>query len=178
MAYQIGQAQNNACAAYEEDLVLHHYGDLSGAERQKLESHLVSCAGCAGYLKELATLLPLTVKSDEPPQEFWQDYSRELRGKLDNIAAQKNSWRNLATCFRPRYVAAFATAALVVLALTFTLGRGVWYGTKDFQEDELAEALPVAENLDFYRSMDILDNLELLDFMNNQPMMRSKNLGS
>jgi len=162
------QALTSACEAYEEDLVLLHYGDLSGAERQKLDGHLASCAGCAGYLKQLATLLPLTVKSDEPPQEFWQNYSRELRGKLDDVAATKAWWWNLAAIFRPGYVPAFATAAVVVLALTFTLGKAVWNGKSDPQDDEMAEALPVAENLDFFSAMDILDDLDLLEFIGSQ----------
>jgi Putative zinc-finger len=162
------QALTSACEAYEGDLVLLHYGDLSGAERQKLDSHLAGCAGCAGYLKQLATLLPLTVKSDEPPQEFWQNYNRELRGKLDDLAATKAWWRNLAAIFRPGYISAFATAAVVVLALTFTLGKSVWNGKSDPQDDEMAEALPVAENLDFFSALDILDDLDLLEFIGSQ----------
>ena len=162
------QALTSACEAYEEDLVLLHYGDLSGAERQKLDSHLASCAGCAGYLKDLATLLPLTVKSDEPPQEFWQNYSRELRGKLDDVAATTAWWRILAAIFRPGYIPAFATAAVVVLALTFTLGKAVWNGKSNPEDDEMAEALPVAENLDFFSAMDILDDLDLLEFIGSQ----------
>lgn len=162
------QARTRACEAYEEDLVLLHYGDLSGAERAKLESHLGGCAGCAGYLKELATLLPLTVKSDEPPQEFWQNYNRELRGKLDDVAAKKSWWRNLAQAFRPGYVTAFASAAIVVLALTFTLGKSFWNTKNNAQDDEMAEALPVAENLDFFTAMDILDDLDLLEWIDSQ----------
>lgn len=168
MAHQAHQTHTSACETYEEDLVLLHYGDLSGAERQKLDSHLTSCAGCAGYLKELATLLPLTVKSDEPPPEFWQNYSRELRGKLDNIAERKTWWRSLAAMLQPRYLAAFATAAVVVLALTFTLGKTVWNTKSNPQDDEMAAALPVAEKLDFFSAMDILDNLELLEFIGSQ----------
>ena len=168
MAPQANQAHTSACKAYEEDLVLLHYGDLSGAEREKLDSHLGSCAGCAGYLKELATLLPLTVKSDEPPQEFWQNYSRELRGKLDDIAAKKAWWQILAPAFRPGYLTAFAAAAIVALALTFTLGKTVWNAKNNPQDDEMAEALPVAEHLDFFTAMDILDDLELLELIGSQ----------
>jgi len=160
MAPQTHQAHPSACAAYEEDLVLLHYGDLSGAERGKLESHLNSCSGCAYYLKELATLLPLTVKSDEPPQEFWQNYNRELRAKLDQVAAQKAWWRKLVQALRPGYVTACATAAIVVLALAFTLGKPFWYPNSNPQDDEMAAALPVAEHLDFFTSMDILDDLD------------------
>ena len=159
---------SSACAAYEEDLVLFHYGDLVGAERQKLESHLAGCAGCAGYLNELATLLPLTVQTDEPPLEFWQNYNRDLRRKLDDAVEQKSWWQGLATVFDPRFLPAFATAAVVVLALTVTLGKGLWSAKNNAQDDELAEALAVTENLEFFSAMDILDDLDLLESMGSQ----------
>ena len=161
-------SHTSACKGHEEDLVLRHYGNLSGAERQNLDSHLAGCAGCASYLKQLATLLALTVKSDEPPPEFWQNYGRELRHKLDDVAAKQAWWRNLAAIFRPGYVSTFATAAVVVLALTFTLGKGVWNARSNPQDDEMAQALPVAEKLDFFSAMDILDNLELLELIGSQ----------
>ena len=158
----------SACQANEEDLVLLHYGDLAEVERDRLSKHVAGCAGCAGYLKELATLLPLTAKTDEPPPAFWMDYSRELRHKIDDAVENKSWWKNLASTLRPRYLASFSTAAVVVLALTFTLGKGIWPGKNQIEDDEIAEALPVAENLDFFNAMDILDDLDLLEFIGNQ----------
>ena len=60
------------CNEFEQDLVLYHYGELSDHSRDRLATHLRACPGCASYLKELATLLPLTVNTDEPGEEFWQ----------------------------------------------------------------------------------------------------------
>jgi len=157
-----------ACEIYEADLVLLHYGDLAGIERDRLSTHIAGCAGCAAYLMEIATLLPLTAKTDEPPQAFWMDYNRELRHKIDDAIEKKSWWQNLAALFRPRYLPAFATAAVVVLALTFTVGKSIWTGKNQIHEDEIAEALPVAENLDFFSAMDLLDDLELLEFIRNQ----------
>jgi hypothetical protein len=158
----------SACQANEEDLVLLHYGDLADVERDRLSKHVTGCAACAGYLKELATLLPLTAKTDEPPPAFWMDYSRELRHKIDDAVENKSWWRDLASILRPRYLATLATAAIVVLALTFTLGKGIWPDKNQIEDDEIAEALPVAENLDFFNAMDILDDLDLLEFIGNQ----------
>jgi anti-sigma factor RsiW len=81
-----------ACNEFEQDLVLYHYGELSGDSRDQLASHLRACPACASYLKELAALLPLTVTTDEPGQEFWQNYSREMRHKLADLQ-EKKSWR-------------------------------------------------------------------------------------
>jgi len=163
------KALSTPCAALEENLVLYHYGDLEGAERPALQKHLQNCPGCSGYLQDLGTLLPLTVKTDLPPPSFWNDFNRELRHKLDG-AAEKKSWRRtLAAFFQPRLVPVFAAAAVVALALTFTIGKGIW-PTADLAENDAAmmEELPVAENLEFFKSMDLLDNLDLLESMGNQ----------
>ena len=166
MAQSIESAAT-ACADLEADLVLFHYGDLDAGARERLQSHIANCAGCSDYLKELTVLMPLTVKTDMPPQEFWMDYSRELRHKIDAVVDSKTWWQSIAAIFQPRYLSALAAAAVVVLALTFTLGGGLWNGKNDLPDDELSEALPVAENLEFFRAMDVLDNLDLLEAMDN-----------
>jgi anti-sigma factor RsiW len=155
------------CGDLEENLVLFHYGDLDGAERGALQAHLQSCAACAGYLQELGTLLPLTLQADQPPETFWTDYNRELRQKLDR--ADKKSWiQTLGELFQPRWMPALATVGVVALALTFTVGRSIW-STNDPQDDAaIMEMLPVAENLEFFKTMDVLDNLDLLESMGNQ----------
>ncbi len=159
----------NPCKELEENLVLLHYGDLAGAEHQTLQDHLAGCAGCTGYLKELATLLPLTIEADEPSQTFWHDYSRELRHKIDAVS-EKPSWtQRLSGFFQPWPIPALAGAAVITLALAFTFGKGIWQ-SNDLPKDDAAmiEALPVAENLEFFKTMDVLDDLDLLESMGNQ----------
>ena len=156
-----------ACARLEQDLVLFHYGELSGAERQQVEAHLKDCAGCKQSLAELANLLPKTVLADEPPQEFWNDYSRELRHKLANLGERGGWWRRWFSIFQPWAMPALATSAVVALALTFTLGKGFWQSrdTPPPFDDIFLEALPVTENLDFFNNLEVLDALELLEQM-------------
>ena len=157
------------CRHLEENLVLFHYGDLDGAERRMLQAHLPSCSGCAGYLKELGTLLPLTLKADQPPETFWNDYNRELRQKLDRAAEQKSWMQTLGDFFQRRWMPALATAGVVALALTLTVGRGSWSTNDPAQENAaIMEVLPVAENLEFFKAMEVLDNLDLLESMANQ----------
>jgi hypothetical protein len=157
------------CKPLEQDMVLLHYGDLRGIELDTLQSHIKGCTGCTGYLTELAKLLPLTAKADEPPQTFWTDYNRELRHKLDDAAAKQSWWQSLVVFFQPRWLPALATAGVVVLALTLTLGKGIWPTNSNPPENEaLIEALPVAENLEFFRAMHVLDDLDLLEFMGSQ----------
>jgi len=162
------QTAATACPAHEEDLVLFHYGDLAGGERATMQSHLKTCTGCATYLNELATLLPLTVKADDPPQEFWMNYNRELRHKIDEAAEKASWWRNLSLIFRPRLITTLGASAVIVMALTFTVGRNYWPANDSTRDDdEVAVALPVAENLDFYSAMDVLDDLDVLELMSN-----------
>jgi predicted anti-sigma-YlaC factor YlaD len=158
-----------ACEAFEQDLVLYHYGELSGADRDPIAAHLENCAACAHYLNELGTLLPLTVKSDEPPQAFWDDYSRAMRRKLTEANERKSWWASFSSLVQPWAIPALATMTVVALALTFTLGKGFWRTKEAPQDDEaFIEALPVAENLEFFRTMDVLDDMDLLEFMGSQ----------
>jgi anti-sigma factor RsiW len=156
-----------ACTDLEADLILLHYGDLDGTERARLQSHVAQCADCSAYLNELSALMPLTVATDSPPQQFWMDYSRELRHKIDARVESKFSWQQLVALLKPGYLTALATAATLIIALTFTLGGGLWSSKNDLPDEELTEALPVAENLDFFRAMDVLDELDLLEVMGN-----------
>jgi hypothetical protein len=160
------RALATACKDLEQDLVLLHYGDLAQAERAALQSHLESCAGCAAYLRELDSLLPRTIERDAPDESFWNDYSRDLRHKLD-AAAERSSWAQFfAALFQPRLISAFAGAAVIAMALTFTIERRN-RPLPDFPQDDEAilEAMPVAENLEFFKSMDMLDDLDWLESM-------------
>ncbi|HEY1232360.1 MAG TPA: zf-HC2 domain-containing protein [Candidatus Binatia bacterium] len=156
------------CTNLEENLVLFHYGELPPPERFSLEQHLSGCANCAAYLKDLSALLPLTVKADEPPETFWMDYSRELRHKIGDVR-EKRFWpARFAAFFQPRLLSAFGAVVVFALALTFTLGKQIWHSDELPREEEaLMEVLPVAENLDFFKTMDVLDNLDVLEFMTN-----------
>jgi anti-sigma factor RsiW len=158
-----------ACAEHEANLVMRHYDELDAGTRAAVDTHVRECPDCAEYLKSLAALLSLTIERDEPPEEFWRDYDRELRDKLD-VAAEHRRWiQKLIDIFQPRWVPAFATVAVVAVALTFTLGPGVWTSREQVQEDTaILELMPVAENLDFFNAMEMLDNLDVLESMGGQ----------
>jgi Putative zinc-finger len=155
-----------ACKSFEEDLVLYYYGELGGDERTAVEAHLPGCQTCRLYLKKLESILPLTVKPDEPPQEFWNDYSREMRRKLAEASERKYWWQSLAVFLQPWAIPASATAIVALLALTFTFGKGFWKAKEAPQADEaVVEILPMAENLEFFKTMEVLDAMDLLENM-------------
>lgn len=155
-----------ACANLETDLVLYHYGELRVSAKAQIEAHLELCEGCRLYVKETETIAGLTVKSDQPPPAFWDSYTREMRHKLADLREQQPWWRRAAAVFQPWMVPAFGTTAVVALALVLTLGRGVWQPNEAPPEvASLMEVLPMAEHLEFYTNMEVLDSLDLLEYM-------------
>jgi hypothetical protein len=166
MMAQHDQSTAVTCNQFEEDLVLYYYGELGSNERAVVEGHLPGCQPCRLYLKELESILPLTVKPDEPPQEFWDDYSRELRRKLADTSERRSWWQSLALFSRPWAIPASATAFVALLALTLTFGKGFWTSKEVPQEDAVVvEILPMAENLEFFKTMEVLDAMDLLENM-------------
>ncbi|MGB7948443.1 MAG: zf-HC2 domain-containing protein [Candidatus Binatia bacterium] len=155
-----------ACEGFEEDLVLYYYGELAASERATVANHVRSCQHCQSYLKEMESILPLAVKRDEPPQAFWDDYSRELRHKLTAARTGRPWWRGLISFLEPWTIPVYATAAVADLAITLTIGKGFWSSTEIPQEDEtFMEILPASENLDFFKTMEVLDAMDVLENM-------------
>lgn len=161
-------AKPTACKEFEQDLVLYYYGDLSGRERDFMESHINDCQGCALSLQRLASLLPMTVKVDEPPSDFWDNYSREMRHKLADMRERKSWWRRWPSLFHPWAIPALATTAVIAVALTLTLGKTPW-APRDIpiNDEAFMEVLPMTENLEFFKTMEVLDAMDLLEDLGN-----------
>ena len=159
-----GNLLQRSCKDFAQDLVLYYYGECVETERRTVETHLKGCPSCRGFLEDMRKLLPLTVKPDEPPEGFWQSYSREMREKLAQIGTPSPWWERALSSFRSWPVAALASGLVVALALTFTLTKGRWHLQQAPHEEEaLREVLPIAENLDFYNSLDFLEVMDLLE---------------
>ncbi|MGH7834788.1 MAG: zf-HC2 domain-containing protein [Candidatus Binatia bacterium] len=153
-----------ACSDFERDLVLYYYKESPADECRRIESHLQSCFGCKRFLQELASLLPLTLQDDEPPQAFWESYSRALRRRLARAESKPAWWNRLSAFFVPWPVP--ATAAAVVVGLAVTLALGTWSSKNEDlppENEAVLEVMPIAENLELLRSMEFLDALDLLD---------------
>jgi anti-sigma factor RsiW len=166
MMVQYDKSPAIACKPFEEDLVLYYYGELDSPGRTAVESHVEGCEPCRSYLKEMRLILPLTVKPDEPPQAFWEEYSREMRRKLAQAGDRNRWWRSLTSFSQAWAIPLVATAVVAVLAVTLTLEKGFW-GSKEVPQDDEAfmEIMPAAENLEFFKTMDVLDAMDLLEDM-------------
>ncbi|HXV78700.1 MAG TPA: zf-HC2 domain-containing protein [Candidatus Binatia bacterium] len=156
-----------ACKQFEEDLVLYYYGELETNERAAVKEHVQACEPCRLHLKELESILPLTLKPDEPPQAFWDNYTQEMRRKLSVAREGKPGWwSSLESFLKPWAIPLSATAAVALLALTLTFGKGFWGPKEVPQEDEaFMEILPAAENMEFFKTMDVLDAMDFLEYM-------------
>ena len=157
------------CKDFEQDLVLYYYGECVETERFRVKTHLESCASCRHFLEDLRTLLPLTAKPDEPPQAFWESYSREMRMKLRAAEEKVSWWKALPSFFRPWPVPALATALVLVLALTLTLTKGRWYPNGGVPEEEA-----ILEDLEFFKAMDFLESIDLLEAIEGKEIQNSE----
>jgi len=161
-------AQPHACKDFEQDLVLYHYGDCVPADKQRIESHLEGCDACRGFLQELKAFLPSTLAVDEPPPSFWQDYSREMRIKLSDYEENRRWWRSLAAFLRPWPVPALAAGAIIAISLTMTFNKSPEAPPRD------PEYAYMASNADFFKSMDLLDSIGLLESVEPQETQKGE----
>ena len=161
---QRNELLRGACKEFEQDLVLYYYGEGGGNEHRRVEKHLEGCSLCRRFLADLRKVLPLTMKPDEPPQVFWESYSKEMQRKLASVEQKGRWWKELASLFRSWPVPALATALVLILALTLTFGKRMWRA-QDLppEEEAILEILPMAENLEFFKTMDLLDAMDLLE---------------
>jgi len=159
-----GESIRGACKEFEQDLVLYYYGECEADEKSRVQRHLEGCASCRHFFDDLGRLLPMTVKPDDPPLAFWENYSRELRSKLQAAEQMEPWWKGWVARLRPWPVPALATALILILALSLTFTKRAWRPQETLSEEEVVlEILPMAENLEFFRSMELLDSLDLLE---------------
>ena len=156
--------KNGPCQDFEHDLVLYHYGECGEAERRRLEVHLQGCSSCRSFLEQIGSLRSLTGPRDEPDEPFWEAYSLELRGKLHRMEEPLTWWKRSLSLLGPWPVPALAMALVLALVVTLTFTQKARRpGGLSPEEQSVLEFLPIAENLEFFSSMELLDALELLE---------------
>lgn len=153
-----------ACKDFEEDLVLYYYGDSSATERSRVESHLERCSPCHEFLDDLRKLLPTMAKPSELPPSFWDNYYRETVEKLAGLEERKLWWRNLFAPMRAWMLPAFGTAAVAVFALALGASKGNWLFSLSQPSEKIPqEILADTNQLEFFKSMDMLEALSKLE---------------
>jgi predicted anti-sigma-YlaC factor YlaD len=158
------QTFETMCKTFEEDLVLYYYQEVSEADRRRIDHHLGVCADCRKFIGDLQRLLPQMKKVDELPQSFWDSYHREIVQKL---AAQEESRHWLRDLFAPLHLwmlPAFGTAAVAALALGLVLTKSdTNFITKKSPATLPVEIMADTNQLEFFKSMDMLESLDNLE---------------
>lgn len=155
----------SACKDYEEDLVLYYYGENSGADRQRIAEHLSACVRCRVFVDDLQRLLPqMADQSEEMPQSFWDSYYRETVAKLAEQEERKYWWRSWFAPARGWMVPAFGTVGVVVLVVGLLFGKGNLGSFMERSPVKIPQEILVDSNqLEFFKSMDILESLDHLE---------------
>lgn len=154
------------CKESEEDLVLYYYGEIADEEKRRLEQHLGHCLGCGRFIEDLHRLLPRMALPEELPQSFWDDYYRETVAKLRDQREQKFYWRELFAPMRTWMIPAFGTAVIAALALGAVLSKGNLSSLYNQPPERIpTEIVTDTEQLEFFRSLDMLEALSALEGM-------------
>jgi hypothetical protein len=102
----------------EDDLILHSYGEVERADRERVDAHLAACPYCQLEKEKLARVMSMidTAAPVEAPLGFERTAWARLEPALD---AGKSGWK--AFFWFPQWALAGGVAALVVAA--FVAGR-------------------------------------------------------
>lgn len=158
------QPLESACKEYEEDLVLHYYGETGEDDRRRIEQHLSVCERCNVFVDDLQRLLPQMAKAEEMPQSFWDSYYRETVAKLAEQEERKYWWRSWLTPVRGWMVPAFGAMAGMALVVGLLFGKGnlssfVEQPSRNIPQEVIADS----NQLEFFKSMDMLEALDHLE---------------
>lgn len=159
----------NACREFEEDLVLYYYGDGAEEERNRVEVHIRNCARCRRFVDDLRRLLPQMAQPESLPQTFWDDYYRETVAKLAAQRERSSWWRHLLTPLHGWTLPVFATAAVAVLTVGLLIERGPWnFQSVGARANIPQEILTDAGQLEFFKSLDMIESLSSLEAQDGQ----------
>jgi predicted anti-sigma-YlaC factor YlaD len=160
----IKQALKGACKRYEEDLVLHYYGEIAESERVRVERHLADCDACRRFSADLRRLLPQMSLTQELPKSFWDDYYRQTMTKLTQYEEKKNGWRSWLTPLSGWMMPAFGTLSAAVLVVGLMYGKDHSKRIVDPAAERIPQEIMLDQNqLEFFKSMHILEALSNLE---------------
>ena len=144
--------------------MLHYYGENSGADRQRIAEHLSACDRCRVFVDDLQRLLPQMAKSEEMPSHFGTATIRETVAKLAEQEERKFWWRSWFAPARGWMVPAFGTVGVVVLVVGLLFGKGNLGSFMERSPVKIPQEILVDSNqLEFFKSMDILESLDHLE---------------
>jgi hypothetical protein len=105
----------------QDDLILHYYGELAGADKEHAAQHVRECAECASEFAKLGQILAAVNEETFPVPPRGEEFERRVWANL-RPQLQEQTQRGWKAWFAPqRLVWAGALAALIIVA--FMAGR-------------------------------------------------------
>jgi anti-sigma factor RsiW len=116
------------CGKAQERISAYHDGELSAADRARVEAHLRSCPECAALLDSIERI-DAAAEVPDPGQEYWERFNRRVEERI----AGETSRPLTAAAPRPkpgwlrhqlRYLVPAAAAAALLVVVIRTIGQG------------------------------------------------------
>ncbi|HET7619346.1 MAG TPA: hypothetical protein VF159_11180 [Gemmatimonadaceae bacterium] len=140
----------------DDDLVLHYYGELAGAEEERTTAHLASCAACQRSYTRLQRVLAAVDAAPQP--EAPEGFERIAWARLEPaLPGRSRGWLSWFTESPARLAWASGVAALVVAA--FVAGR--WLPSHPTPTTTTAAAASSGQVRERILLVDLGDHLDL-----------------
>ncbi len=116
------------CRKAQEMLSAYHDGELSVADRARVEAHLHGCPDCAALLQSMARI-DSAVEVPDPGPEYWERFNRRVEeriGREDSrpnatvVSHPKRGWARQ----QLRYLLPAAAAAVLIVVVYRNIGQG------------------------------------------------------
>lgn len=142
--------------AHVEDLLVPYVrGELEGAERARVETHLGACAACRQARAEVERLAAVLARAPAPPVH-WGAYRAELRDKLAQRGRRRWRWSWMPV---PMALATGLAAVLLYVGLPGQNGREEMAAA---EETILAARIDLIKRLDMVQQLDLLEDFEVI----------------
>src|SRR5262245_56033884 len=104
----------------EDELVLHYYGEMEGAEEARAAAHLAGCTACHASYTRLQRVLAAVEAAPAP--EIAEGFERKVWARLEPNLAPGRGWLSWFV-FSPARLA-WGAAVLALVTGSFFAGRG------------------------------------------------------
>ena len=152
------------CDKNRESIVLMIHGELDGAERRGLETHLPSCATCAAVFEAERRLIELVARppEEEPSSELLRRCRDGLHEALgEERTAERRPTSATSRAWKPRLSPAWATALLVAGVVVGRAFPGSGLPSLRQRPDAVREAGITIANVDFHDTDPLSDRISL-----------------
>lgn len=106
----------------EDELVLHYYGEMTGAEEAQATEHLAACHACHDNLRQLQRVLAVVDESALGGPELPEQFERTVWARLEpNLGAARRGWLSWFVLSPGRL--AWVAAVVLLVGASFVAGR-------------------------------------------------------